>query len=393
MPLTWQRTILSSLPKQSSRSSLQSRRWSSLLRPLLNESRVPNRSRYPFYLRVSREKLRPGSNVANRTRTFTTSHPLLQGDTTTPTLFELSAPEREVTLESLANDNNKDIHPNVHVAQITLNRPKANAMGRVLLGQLQECLTVLEKLDYCQHDQSSSHFAPRCIVLTSNVNGVFSAGADLKERAEMTMEQAVDFVTDLRNTFHRLSLLPVPTIAALDGVALGGGLELSLCCDLRVASSSPQVRIGLPETTLAIIPGAGGTQRLSRAIGASRAKQWIWTGRVTTAKQAYEEMGNGGELLQELVFGEDTSQNETVDSSQFPARDRALEIAWQIATRSGPVAIRASKQAIERGFWAPSMEESLDIERDWYAKVIPTKDRLEGLAAFKEKRPPRYTGE
>ena len=336
-------------------------------------------------------------------RWITTSHPSLQQQSDSSTLLALSERNRQVILENLTHEDIETGNSNVRIAQITLNRPKANAMGRVFLDELQECISLLEKLDY---DQSSSN-APRCVVLTSNVKGVFSAGADLKERAEMTMEQAVEFVTELRNTFHRISLLPIPTIAALDGVALGGGLELSLCCDLRVASSSPQTRIGLPETTLAIIPGAGGTQRLSRSIGVARAKQWIWTGRVVTAEQAYEELGNGGELLQELVpAGNSTADGKSPDASSstqieaaadaplFPARDRALEIAWQIATKSGPIAIRASKQAIEQGLWATSsMEQALEIERECYAKVIPTKDRLEGLAAFKEKRRPHYTGE
>jgi enoyl-CoA hydratase/carnithine racemase len=248
------------------------------------------------------------------------------------------------------------------VTKITLNRPKANAMGLIMLEQLQACLSKLEETDS----------TTRCVVLTSCSDRVFSAGADLKERATMSQEQAADFVTNLRNTMDRLAKLPVPVVAAVEGVAVGGGLELVLAADLRIASVN--ATMGLPETSLAIIPGAGGTQRLSRLIGVARAKELIWTGRQISATEAY-------------AFG---LVQAVVDQGQ--ATNKALELAWEFC-KNGPVAIRASKDAIDRGITASNMTEALEIERECYARVLPTHDRLEGLAAFKEGRTPNYKGD
>lgn len=124
------------------------------------------------------------------------------------------------------------------------------------------------------------------IVVRSLVEGCFSAGADLKERAIMPQEKVAEFVDKLRNTFTMLEELPIPTIAALDGIALGGGLELALCCDLRYAG--PETKLGLPETRLAILPAAGGSQRLSRLVGASKAKELVFTAAVLSPQEAYQ---------------------------------------------------------------------------------------------------------
>jgi enoyl-CoA hydratase/carnithine racemase len=212
----------------------------------------------------------------------------------------------------------------------------------------------------------------RCVVLTSFSNKVFSAGADLKERATMSQDQAAEFVTLLRNTMERLAKLPIPVIASVEGVAVGGGLEIALAADLRVASKS--ATFGLPETSLAIIPGAGGTQRLPRLIGVARAKELIWTGRRISAEEAYEY----GLVHAVVEPGE--------------ALSKAMELSWKIA-QNGPVAIRASKTAVEEGLTATTMADALEIERQNYARVLPTSDRLEGLAAFKESRTPKYTGQ
>ena len=129
--------------------------------------------------------------------------------------------------------------------------------------------------------------AVRCVVITSSLGKVFSAGADLKERASMTQDQAAEFVTLLRNTMERVACLPVPVLAAVEGVAVGrGGLELALAADLRIVSST--ATFGLPETTLAIVPGTGGTQRLGRLIGVARAKELIWTGRRIQGDEALQ---------------------------------------------------------------------------------------------------------
>lgn len=121
-------------------------------------------------------------------------------------------------------------------------------------------------------DELNADTSIRCVVLTSAVPKVFCAGADLKERKTMDINQVADFVTGLRTSFSAWASLPMPTIAAMEGAALGGGLELAMCCDIRVAGE--MALVGLPETALAIIPGAGGTQRrLPRLIGASKAKE------------------------------------------------------------------------------------------------------------------------
>lgn len=276
------------------------------------------------------------------------------------------------------------------VSVLTLNRPKANAMGRVFLEQLNESLDDLEErtAEPCPNNKSSSSgssishhdfqqgelltSSPRCVIIRSHSYKVFSAGADLKERANMSMEQAEDFVAHLRFTMERLSRLPIPVIAAVEGVALGGGLELALAADLMVLSEAATV--GLPETSLAIVPGAGGTQRLARRIGASRAKQLIWTAARLDGRTAVEQFGIGETLV-----------------PKGQSYDVAMDWAQKMA-QHGPVAIRASKWAIDTGMEASSMPEALEIERQAYARVLPTEDRLEGLAAFKEGRTPFYKG-
>jgi methylglutaconyl-CoA hydratase len=225
------------------------------------------------------------------------------------------------------------------IGLITLNHPPANAMGRVFLQQLKHGMKSMEEA--------------RCIIIHSALAPkVFSAGADLKERATMTMEEAEAFVVQLRTTLQELSNLPVPVIAAIDGVAVGGGLELALAADLRVVSA--RSKVGLPETSLAIVPGAGGTQRLPRLIGEGRAKELIWTGRRLSGVEA-AEYG----LATRLVDNEESSL------------DTAMQLAEEIA-KKGPVAIRASKWAIQEGMKKVSMENALEVERQAYARVLPT---------------------
>ena len=202
----------------------------------------------------------------------------------------------------------------------------------------------------------------------------------------MNESEVAAFVHQLRATFTQLDQLPQPTIAALDGAALGGGLELALCCDLRIAG--PKSLVGLPETKLAIIPGyfllsdyfsfeylsgdrAGGTQRLARLVGASRAKELIFTGRRLKAQEALD-MG--------IV-------NRVGSESGFTA---ALELAREILPQ-GPIALRMAKLAVDRGVQV-DLQSGLAFEQTCYAQVIPTQDRLEGLKAFREKRSPQYTG-
>ncbi|XP_047229235.1 methylglutaconyl-CoA hydratase, mitochondrial isoform X2 [Girardinichthys multiradiatus] len=201
------------------------------------------------------------------------------------------------------------------------------------------------------------------------------AGADLKERAKMAQNEVGPFVSKARALITELDNLSVPTIAAIDGAALGGGLEMALACDIRIASSS--AKMGLVETKLAIIPGAGGTQRLPRVIGVSLAKELIFTARIVDGKEAYR-LG---------LVNHSVEQNDSGDAAYLHALELAREINPQ-----GPIAVRMAKLAINQGIEV-DLSTGLAIEEACYAQVVPTKDRLEGLAAFKEKRRPHYKGE
>ena len=187
----------------------------------------------------------------------------------------------------------------------------------------------------------------------------------------MSQIDAGTFVEGLRNAFTELANLPMPVIAVLEGAAFGGGLELALAADLRVAGA--EARMGLVETSLAIIPGAGGTQRLSRLVGVSRAKELIFTARRISSGVA----GSLGLVNQVVAAG--------------MALETALGLAREILL-NGPVALRMAKQAIDRGI-DMDLDSGLAIEQACYAQVIPTQDRLEGLAAFREKRKPQFKGQ
>lgn len=244
---------------------------------------------------------------------------------------------------------------------LSLSRPAArNSIGRQLLRELRECLYTV-----------AQERTTRCVVVRSTVPGVFCAGADLKERAGMTQMEAATFVRELREAFAQLDSLPMPTVACVDGYALGGGAELALACDLRVCGRDAQ--FAFPETRLGIIPGAGGTQRLPRIIGKSKAKELIYTGRRIDMHDA-------------LRIG---LADHAADDS--PAEDVALRVAREIA-QGGPVALRLAKQAISLGLEV-DLHSGMKLEEACYAQVIPTRDRLEGLAAFAEKRQPKFTGE
>ncbi|KAJ2850378.1 hypothetical protein IWW36_001930 [Coemansia brasiliensis] len=256
------------------------------------------------------------------------------------------------------------------IATIAFNRPKAkNALSRSLVGDFRQAL-----------DELRSDSETRVVILRSAVPKVFCAGADLKERATMSPQQVEQFLHSMKVSFRELETLPQPTIAALDGAALGGGFELALCCDLRIAG--PQAVLGLPETSLAIIPGAGGTQRLTRLIGASRAKALVFTARRFGPMPALS-MG----IVNDVANQESTGDSQNIGESGYL---RALEWAREILP-NGPIAVRMAKRAIDHA-GAVDPVTGLDVEQLCYAQVIPTQDRLEGLRAFKEKRKPVYHG-
>ncbi|POW12461.1 hypothetical protein PSTT_04475 [Puccinia striiformis] len=279
------------------------------------------------------------------------------------------------------------------ITYLNLNRPEAkNAISMELLDQMFTCLGKV-RFD-----------GTRVLILRSSIPGSFCAGADLKERRRMSKVEVSKFLHDLRNALHELDTLPMPTIAAIDGPALGGGLELALACDLRVAGPGA-TKLGLTETKLGIIPGAGGTQRAARLLGISKTKDLVFGAKILDAKQALE-IG-----LVDYV------------SEQVSAADHASEVARGILPNGtyafhsnsnsylakptlhtiGPVAIKAAKLAINRSiecsnamstiFFLDFSETGLDLERQCYNTVLETKDRIEGLKAFNEKRKPRFTGE
>uniref|UniRef100_A0A8D0HCJ7 Enoyl-CoA hydratase domain containing 2 n=1 Tax=Sphenodon punctatus TaxID=8508 RepID=A0A8D0HCJ7_SPHPU len=250
------------------------------------------------------------------------------------------------------------------VAEILMNRPHArNSLGKTFVDELYQ---VLEHLLW---DSSV-----RVVVLKSAVKGVFCAGADLKERAQMTDTEVGHFVHRLRSLMDEIAALPLPTVAAVEGYALGGGLELALACDLRVAASS--AKMGLIETTRGLLPGAGGTQRLPRCIGLSFAKELIFTGRQI----------DGQEALSRGLVNHVVPQNEEGDA----AYQKALAIAKEILPQA-PVAVKLAKLAINRGTEV-DIASGMDLEGMCYAQNIPTRDRQEGMAAFREKRPPKFIG-
>lgn len=247
------------------------------------------------------------------------------------------------------------------IVELSLDRPSVkNAIGKDMLGGLQHSLETL-----------SRDLSAKVMMINSSVPKVFCAGADLKERRAMSPVEAQSFVNTLRSTFTILEELSIPTIAVIEGAALGGGLEMALSCDLRICGEDAVM--GLPETGLAIIPGAGGTQRLARLVGKSRAKELIYTGRKVSGTDA---------LLMGLV-------NHCVPAGS--AYSKALDIAREI-NEKGPVALRMAKRAINGGF-DMDLASALRFEEECYEQVLNTKDRLEGLAAFAEKRKPLYTGQ
>jgi methylglutaconyl-CoA hydratase len=244
------------------------------------------------------------------------------------------------------------------VTTMTLDSPPVNALGRALVGDLENALKKLK-------DDPTV----RCLILRS-AGKHFCAGADLKERRTMTADEVAAFVPRLAGVCHALAELPFPTIAAVHGAAAGGGCELALGCDLRILSDDTM--IGLRETALAIIPGAGGTQRLPRLIGPARAKRWIF----------------GAEMHHAATALADGVADRVVPAAELA--DAAHKLARTIAA-NGPVAVRLAKTAIDKGADLP-LPDALKHEWDCYLGVLDTSDRVEALKAYADKRPPKFEG-
>ena len=246
------------------------------------------------------------------------------------------------------------------VAVLTLNRPEVmNSFNFALLHALKEQIEALQ-----------FKAGIRVVIITGCGQKAFCAGADLKERTTLDEAQVKDFILTIRNLFTAIESLNKPVIAAVNGIALGGGTELALACDIRIAAMN--ATMGLTETRLAIIPGAGGTQRLPRIIGRGKAKELIFTGRRVDAHEALQ-IGLANQVCEQEVL-----------------MDACLKMAGMIC-ETGPIAIEQAKYAINYGL-ETDLHTGLDIESKAYWATVPTQDRLEGLAAFQEKRKPVYKG-
>lgn len=247
-----------------------------------------------------------------------------------------------------------------HVAELVLNRRSAmNAVSTAMAGALGDATA-----------QLAQDPGVRVVVLTSSSDRAFCVGADLKERNRLSDEELRAQRPLARAAYGGVLWLPMPTVAAVDGFALGGGFEIALSCDILVAGESALV--GLPEVSVGVIPGGGGTQLLTRRVGWSRAARLVFTAEKMPASRAHE-LG----LVDDLV-------------PDGTARDRALDLAAQIAGNS-PVGLRQAKRAMRDGL-DTALRQGLDIEDEcWHATAFSA-DRAEGVAAFAEKRMPRWPG-
>lgn len=243
------------------------------------------------------------------------------------------------------------------VLTITLNRPEAfNALRTQLLQEMSDVL-----------DQASSNNEVKAVIVTGG-SKVFAAGADIKEMAALDLVGVMD---DARPTYwKRIAAFPKPLIAAVNGYCLGGGCELMMHCDIVIAGNNAQ--FGQPEINLGIIPGAGGTQRLIRAVGKSMAMQMVLSGAFISATQARDY-----NLISEVVIPE-------------RSEERARQIAETIATKP-PIAVRLAKEALLKAY-ETTLESGLNIERKAFTMLAATEDRNEGIAAFSEKRKPNFKG-
>ncbi|OZS79067.1 enoyl-CoA hydratase [Tetzosporium hominis] len=247
-----------------------------------------------------------------------------------------------------------------HVAVVTLNRPEAmNAFNYDMLAELGQVV-----------DAIRINPDIRLVIFRGAGGRAFSVGADLKERKTLTTEQVKRNLYKIGEVFTTIENLPQPTVAMLNGFAFGGGMELALACDFRIASEKSVM--GLTETSLAIIPGAGGTQRLPRLIGESKALELILTARKLSAKEALDYG------LVTKVSSDSTIVEET-------------EAFVMSILANGPIALQQAKFAVKNGMNA-DLQTGLQIERKAYELTIPTEDRVEALIAFGEKRKPQFKG-
>ena len=246
------------------------------------------------------------------------------------------------------------------IASITINRPELlNVISPAVYHELKESLIML-----------SSDPAVKAVIITGAGKKAFVAGADISAISEMSSIDVMNFAAEVKETISRIETMPKPVVAAVNGLALGGGCELALACDFRVASSS--AKFGHPEVNLGIVPGNGGTQRLTMLVGMSKAKELIMLGEIIPAEQALQ-IG--------LVY-------------QVVEADKLLPAAMQLAkklSQKAPVALAMAKRCIHRAVGSDT-DDGLEFEINCLAHCFSTQDQKEGMKAFLEKRTPVYKG-
>lgn len=246
-------------------------------------------------------------------------------------------------------------------ATLTINKPQAlNALSSEVLSALDQALNQVEE------DKSI-----RCLIITGQGDKAFVAGADIKEINTLDKTSAAEFAGQGQKVFSRLEKLKIPVIAAVNGFALGGGLELAMACDFILASE--KAKFGLPECTLGLMPGFGGSVRLARKVGPGQAKQMTFTGDMISAEEA-KACG----LVNDILAPEEL----------LSATHR---VASTIAMRA-PLALTAIKQTIEETYGMPT-DQAMDVEQKAFAQLFDSKDVKEGTSAFIEKRKPEFTGQ
>ena len=247
------------------------------------------------------------------------------------------------------------------IAELILDNPPVNALGSE---------TVSELFDATEQIGEWIKSRQTRVVIIRSEGKHFCAGADLKERLKLNDSEVSAAVKKIRKAIDGIWNIKVPVIVLIQGAALGGGMELALASDIRLAANDS--KMGLKEVTLAIMPGAGGTQRLPRIVGMGKALEWITTGKDITPEEALK-----AGFLNEII----------------PANDllnRGRDLAKSIAS-NGPIGVQSAKKAIRDGF-DRDHDDAMDIEWSEYLKTVPTQDRIEGLNAFKDGRNPKYEG-
>ena len=244
------------------------------------------------------------------------------------------------------------------IAFLTLSRIPVNALSIAFIDEL---LSVFKEI--------SKDPQINILIISSSIKH-FCAGADLKERKDLSIEETENVVSNIGQCFLEVEKLPFPTISAIHGSALGGGLELALACDFRIADE--KATLGLTETSLGIIPGAGGTQRLPRLIGKSKAKYWVYSARKFSAEEAFIDgvvdfLSPSGEVL-----------------------ETAIDLADEI-NQNAPLAIKAAKKSIDLGI-DKELIEALNLEKQIYNTTLQSNDRNEALKAFADRRSPKWSG-